>query len=77
VGIYCKVKGFDEGRSEATSRRNPKGLPQIHPALRVSGWRTPFPGGIARSHDIGLATFRAVRLAIPETEFIPSGRPLL
>ncbi|SIT56959.1 hypothetical protein BQ8794_30408 [Mesorhizobium prunaredense] len=52
-------------------------MPQIHPARRVSGWRTPFPGGIARSHDIGLATFRAIRLATPETEFIPSGRPLL
>jgi hypothetical protein len=51
-------------------RRKPEGLPQIRPALRVSG-------GIARSHDIGLAAFRVVRIAIPEIELIPSGQPLV
>jgi hypothetical protein len=47
---------------------------------RLFGFRLAKPilsGGIARSPDIGLATFRVVRLAIPETELIPSGRPLL
>jgi hypothetical protein len=48
-------------------------LEQIHPALRVSGWRTPtLSGGIVRWVNIGLATFRVDCLAIRETELLPA-----
>eukprot|EP01133_Synstelium_polycarpum_P029419 gene29419-36018_t len=37
----------------------PMELGQIHPALRVSGWRTPtLSGSFVRWVNIGLATFR-------------------
>jgi len=78
MGICGKVKGYGEGRSEATSTPKPEGFAANSPGS--SGFRLAdahLSGGIARSHDIGLATFRVVRLAIPETELIPSKRPLL
>jgi hypothetical protein len=48
-------------------------LARIHPALWVSGWRTPtLSGGFVRWVNIDLATFRVDRLAIRETELLPS-----
>jgi hypothetical protein len=65
VRICCKVKGFGERRSENTSA--PKTRRVCRNFIQLFGWRTLiFLGGIARSHDIRLATFRAARLAIPE-----------
>jgi hypothetical protein len=47
-------------------------LSQIHPALRVSGWRpTALSGGVGRWKHIDLATFRVDCLAIRETELVP------
>jgi hypothetical protein len=61
---------FSIGRSQ-----NPQELGQIHPALRVSGWRTPtLSGSFVRWINIGLATFRVDCLAIRETELIQYGR---
>jgi hypothetical protein len=53
-------------------------LGQIHPALRVSGWRTPtLSDSFVRWKDIGLAPFRVGCLAIRETELRPIYRPML
>jgi len=83
MGSLCRwefaagSRNSEKGVAGLHPRRNPKDLPQIHPALQVSGWRTPtLSGSIARSHDIGLAT-AWFAYAITETELIPSGRPLL
>jgi hypothetical protein len=51
---------------------------RIHPALRVSGWRTTtLSGGIGRWKNIGLATFLVDCLAIRETELRQYYRPSL
>ena len=65
-----KVEGFGEvdafPSDDAKTRWN---LARIHPALRVSGWRTTtLSGGIGRWKSIDLATFRVDCLAIRETE---------
>jgi hypothetical protein len=53
-------------------------LNQIHPALRVSGWRpTTLSGGFVRWINIGLATFRVDCLAIRETELALNRQNLL
>ena len=63
-------QGVWRGRCLSIGRsQNPMDLARIHPALRVSGWRTTtLSGGVGRWEDIDLATFRADCLAIRETE---------
>ncbi|MBB3144074.1 hypothetical protein FHS21_000457 [Phyllobacterium trifolii] len=74
-----KVKGFGEADAFPSDEAKTRWIwPEFHPALRVSGWRTPtLSGGIIRWKNIGLATLRVDCLAIRETELIQYDRKLL
>jgi hypothetical protein len=85
IGSFCrrefvdKVKGFGEADAFPSDEAKTRWIwPEFHPALRVSGWRTPtLSGGIIRWKNIGLATLRVDCLAIRETELIQYDRKLL
>jgi hypothetical protein len=72
-GIRAKVEGF--GAVVLVARPSPKTLARIHPARRVSRWRTPaLSAGSPDQPHRAFATFLADRLAIGETELIQSNR---
>ncbi|CAH2404351.1 hypothetical protein MES5069_410025 [Mesorhizobium escarrei] len=70
MGIYCKVKGFDDGRSETTSAPKPEGVAANSPGS--SGFRLA-DTHFARRHR-PIASRGSSRHS---GNRIPSGRPLL